>query len=130
MGHLLVGIKMKPALAVMLLAAGIPRHYKALHSTVRKWNQVLLQRIDSEGVGEIEVLRLAVGAIGANVKLAVLLEEAGSHAVFRKVCVVEVSQDGGIVGHLHRLGVVRRSPGLHLLRMALRATLLANIGGG
>ncbi len=130
MGYLLVGIKMKPALAVMLLAPRIPRHNKALHSTVGKGNQVLLQRIDTEGVAKVEVLRLAVGAVGANVELAVLLEEAGSYTVFRKVCVVEISQDGGIVGDLHRLGVMRRTPRLHLLCMALRATFLADVGGG
>src|SRR5271165_6218023 len=109
--YLLSGIEMEPALAVVLLAPRIPGHNEGLYSTVGKWDQILLQRRDTERIGEVVILRLAVGAVGADVKLAVFLEEAGTVAIAGKVRVVEISQDAGIVGHLHRLGVMGSTPG-------------------
>src|ERR1019366_5804253 len=128
--QLLIGVEVEPALAVVLLAPRIPRHNKALYSTVGEGNQVLLQGRDPERIRKLKVLQFAVGAVGADVELAVFLEEAGRYAVFGEVCVVEIPEDGGIIGDLHCLGVVRSAPGLHLLRMALYATLLPNVGGG
>ena len=130
MSDFLVGIEVKPALTIMLFVAGIPGNGEALHATVREGNQVLLQRVNPKRVGKIEVLWLAVGAVTSNIKLAVFLEEAGSHAVFCEVRIVEISQHGRIIGHLHRLGVMRSLPRLGLLRMALCAAFLANIGSG
>src|SRR5664279_5326040 len=128
--YLLVGVEVEPALAVVLLAPRIPRHNKALHSTVGEGNQVLLQGRDPERIRKLKVLQFAVGAVGADVELAVLLKEAGRYAVFHKVCVIKSTQDGGSVGDLHRLGVVRSAPGLRLFRMTCSAALLPYVGGG
>src|SRR5271157_4601373 len=90
-GYFLAGIEVEPALADVVLGSRIPSHNVSLHSTVRKWDQILLQRRDTEGIRKLVILQLAVGAVGANVKLAVFLEEAGSFALVGKVCVVEIT---------------------------------------
>ncbi len=94
MGHLLVGIEVKPALSGVLFAAQIPRDNKALHAAVSEGNQVLLERIDTERVGEIEVLPLAVRTLRTNDVLAILPEEVGSHTISGKVCVLKIPQHG------------------------------------
>src|SRR5271165_5251530 len=89
--YLLAGIEMEPALAVVLLVSRIPSQNESLHSTIRKRDKILLQRRDTEGIGQVVILRLAIGAVGANIELAVFFEEAGRFAVAGKVCVVEIS---------------------------------------
>src|ERR1039458_6670219 len=90
--YLLVGVEVEPALAVVLLAPRIPRQNQALHSTVGEGNQVLLQGRDPERIRKLKVLQFAVGAVGADVELAVLLKEAGSYAIFHKVCVIKITR--------------------------------------
>src|SRR5262245_43295027 len=72
----LVGIKVKPALATRLLGAGVPGQRQGLQAAVRKFDQVLLQRVDAEGVLHLEGGKLAVGTVGFDQELAVVAKEA------------------------------------------------------
>src|SRR5664279_5450657 len=48
--QLLAGIEVEPALAALLFAARIPSYDEALETAVGKWNQILLQGVDTEGI--------------------------------------------------------------------------------
>jgi len=124
---LLAGIKVEPALAALLFAARIPSYDKTLETAVGKWNQILLQGVDAEGIRKVEVLKLAVGAFGMNVKLGIFLIEGGSNSVLGKVSIAEVSQDSGVIRQLHSLSVMGTAPGFVLFGVALGTALLADI---
>jgi hypothetical protein len=72
---LLVRIKMKPALSAFFLRAAVPRDRQGLHPAVREFDQVLLQRIDTEGVFHLEGGELPVRPVGLDQELALLSEK-------------------------------------------------------
>ena len=89
---LLVGIEVEPALAALVLRPAVPGDRQRLQAAIRELDQVLLQRIDAEGVFDLERGELAVGAVGLDEELAVLAEKAGAHAVVVEARIVEVAQ--------------------------------------
>ena len=61
---LLVRIQMKPALAALVLRPAVPSERWDLQAPIGKLDQILLKRIDAEGVFHLEGRKLAVGPIG------------------------------------------------------------------
>jgi hypothetical protein len=60
----LVRIEMKPALAAVALRAAVPGDREGLQAAVGKFDEILLQRLDAEGVFHLERGELAVGPVG------------------------------------------------------------------
>lgn len=120
--YLLAGIEREPALASPFPGPRVPPDSESLQAASRERNQVLLQRIDSECIRSFEILQLAIRAIAMDVILAVLLEEAGGHAIFREACAAEIARNGGPVRYLHGLGVVGFQPCFGFRGMTWSAT--------
>ena len=118
-----VGVEVEP-----LLALRVPGDTQGLQPATGEFHQVLLQRPQAEGVGDLEVLELAVGPIGVHVEPAVPVEERGGHAEVREADVVEVSQDGGLAGHLHGVAVIGARPAPVLLGVASTALFPTDVG--
>jgi hypothetical protein len=117
----LAGIEVEPALPALLLRACVPGDRKGLNVAARQLDEVLLQRIHAERVADLEVRELAVRAVGADHVLAVPPEEAAGDAGVVEPRLVEVTEDGAFVGHLHGDRVLRTPPGLVLGSVAGRA---------
>ena len=106
----LAGMEMKPALAVLALRAGVPGDRERLQAALRQLDEILLKRLDAEGVLHLEVGELAVRPVGADEVLAVALEEARRHAGVVEARVVEVAEHGSVVRGGHRGAVLRPTP--------------------
>src|SRR5262249_57328683 len=100
-------IEVEPALAAWVLRAGVPGERERLQPAVRKLDEILLQRIDAEGVLHLEDGELAVGAAGLDKKFPVLAEEAGVHAVIIEASLVEIAAHRFIGRMIHRELVLR-----------------------
>ncbi len=124
---LLAGIEVKPALAALRLRTRIPGDAERLLAAARKVDQVLLQRVDAEGVADLEVGSLAVGPVGVDHEPAVAAEERRGRAGVGELRVVEVSEHRALVGDLHREVVVGAAPGRLLPRVASCAGLAADV---
>src|SRR5262249_8746299 len=125
---LLVGIEMEPALATLLLRAGVPGDREGLQPAVREFDEILLQRVDAEGVFHLERSELAVRAIGLEQEFPILAEEAGLHAVMTEARIVEIAMHRCVGRMLHGEPMLRRAPKLRLRLMAVGAGLAADEG--
>ena len=123
----LLRIEVKPALAALRLRARIPGDRERLHAAVGRFDQVLLQRLDAEGVLDLEVGELAVGSVGADEILPVAPEEGRRHPGVGEVRIVEVAQHACGRCVLHRELVLRALPRGVLLVMALGTGLRADV---
>ena len=72
----LVRVEMEPALAARLLRPRVPRERESLDAAVRELDQVLLQRLDAEGISHGESGRFPVLAVGLDDETPALAEEA------------------------------------------------------
>ena len=63
---LLVGIEVEPALAAGRLRPRVPGDAEGLQAAARHLHQILLQRRDAQGEGDLELAGLAVGPVGAH----------------------------------------------------------------
>ena len=127
---LLSRVQVEPALPAGRRRAAVPRDAEGLIAPAGKLDQVLLQRLDPEGVGDPVVAQGAVWTVRPHEVLPVAREEGRGHAVLGEARVAEVPQNGLAVGRLHGQGVVGDLPQLVLLAMAPRARLAADVGGG
>ncbi|MDT4844946.1 hypothetical protein FQZ97_789180 [compost metagenome] len=66
------------------------------------FDQVLLQRFDTEGVGHLEVGGAAIGAWRVDPELLALTEEARVFLVALEAHLVEVAEHARTAGFLHR----------------------------
>jgi hypothetical protein len=120
----LVRVKVEPALATLVLRPCVPGEGQRLDAASVEFDQVLLQGIDAEGMGHLEVGKLAVGAVRAHHELAVAAEELARDAVLAETHAGEVAEHRLLVRRLHRHGVLRSLPALVFVRVAIAA------GGG
>ena len=123
---LLVRMEMEPALSALLLRAAIPGDRQCLQPAVRKFDEILLQRLDAEGVFHLERGEPAIGSIGLDEEFPILTEETGMHAVIIKARVGEIAKHRSVGRVLHGEFVLRAVPELRLRRMALRAGLVTD----
>ena len=122
----LIGIEMEPALAALVLRPAVPGERERLQTSVGKLDQILLQRIDAEGVLDLEDGELAVGPIGLDQELSVLAEEARVHAEIVEARIIEVAEHGLVGGVIHRQLVLRGEPQLGLGLVAAGAGVAAD----
>src|SRR5262245_56572282 len=126
---LLVGIEVEPALAALVLRTAVPGERQRLQPAVGKLDEILLQRIDAEGVLHLEGGELAVRPVGLDQEFSVPAEEAGMHAVMVEARVVEIAEHGLVGRVLHGEPVLRCAPQLRLGAVAAGAGLAADEGG-
>src|SRR5262249_11397054 len=125
---LLIGIEMKPALTALPLRSCVPRNRQRLHAAVGKFDQILLQRIDTEGVFDLEDGELPVRPIGLDKKFPTLAKEAGVYAVIIERRVIEITEHRRFVRMLHGELMLGMPPKLCLRLMAAGAGLAADEG--
>ena len=73
---LLVRIEMEPTLATLLLRTSVPGDRERLQPSVREFDEILLQRIDPEGVFHLERGELAIIELVSDAPLNTLIELA------------------------------------------------------
>ena len=102
---LLVRIEVEPALLLC-----VPGNRQRLQAAAGDRDQVLLQGVDAERVGDLEVGQFAVRPVGVDEVLAVAAEEARGRALVLERGAAEVAAHrlGGGRGHRHE--VVRLPP--------------------
>ncbi len=113
--------EVEPALASVACRSRIPCPRERLLSPSRKRNQVLLQRIDAEGVGDFELSEGSVHAIRSDDEATVLAEEERLDAEVRQGARVEPSEHRVLGRRLKGQIVMGAPPALGFLRMARRA---------
>lgn len=127
--HIVVRVQVEPAAAALAGGPAVPGERQRLQAAVGECHQVLLQREDAEGVADLEVGDLAVGAGGAHHEAAALAQETGGRAALFEARIVEVAEHGGVGGVLHRPGMLRASPGAGFGGMAAGTGLGADEAG-
>ena len=95
------GIEVEPALAALILGPRVPGDAQRLQAAVGKGDQILLQRIDAEGVADLELAGPAVRPVGGDVEFAVALEEARGDVALGEAGTIEVAEHGRGGGLLH-----------------------------
>ena len=126
----LIGIDVKPALAARVLRPAVPGKGQHLQTAIGEFDEVLLQRIDPEGIFHLEHAELAIEAIGFDKKLSVLAKEARMDAVIIETGIVEIAEHGLVGGVLHCGLVLRGIPQICFRLVAARAGLAADEGCG
>ena len=124
----LVGIEVKPALTALGPGPRVPGQAQRLEPTARERDEVLLEGIDAEGIGDLELTGLAVRPVGANEELAVAAEERRGDAPVSDSRLVEAAEDRLIRGGLDRARVVGAPVGLRLPGVAAGALRAADEG--
>src|SRR4051794_12809453 len=125
-GELFIRVERKPAPAACFLWAAVPGKGRYLIAPAGKRNEILLQRIDPERIGNLVVVRFAVGAFGADDVFAVLVGKGGFKAEMRQAGTREIAEHGVLVRLLHRLVVMRATPELALGLVTADASLPAD----
>ncbi len=123
---LLVRVQVKPALAALGCLARIPGDRQGLNLPAGQFDQVLLQGLEAVGVLDLELRKLAVGAVGAHEVLAVAPGESGGDSGVAELRVVEVAADRFGVCVLHRPRMLRSLPRRVLGAMTVGAGLAAD----
>jgi hypothetical protein len=117
-GHQVVRVQVNPALTALLLRAAVPTDVECLQASARKLDQILLQGINTEGVFDRIVLKLAVGAVGAHHEFAVLAVEVGDDAKLLELRIVKVAERRILGRLLHCQVMMGAGPTGILLRVA------------
>src|SRR6516164_3416646 len=123
---LLVRIEMEPALAALLLRPCVPRNRQRLHTVVGEFDQILLERIDAEGVFHLKGGKLSVRPVGLDKECIISPKKAGARAVIIEGRIVEIAEHRFLVCVLHGVLVLRCAPKLRLHHMTARAGLAAD----
>ena len=127
MRQVLVGIEMEPTLSALLLRAAVPGDAQRLIAAVGETDQVLLQGVHAEGVGDFVVLQGSVRSIGANHEFPIAAKEGGSDAGIAEGDVMEITEHTRFGGELHGLRMLGILPVPIFGRMAFRTALRADV---
>src|SRR5215472_11301474 len=125
--ELLAGIELEPALTALLFRPAIPGDAKRLQPPAWKRDEVLLQRIDPEGVGDRIVVERNVRAIRADHEPVAIAKERGRDPEMLERGVGEVAEYRCRRGRLHCERVVRALPGIKLRRVTAGAGVGADV---
>ena len=123
---LLSWVEVEPALAALLFRPAVPGDAERLQPLTGKSDQVLLQRIDAESVGDRIVVQCAIGAAGADHELVAIAEEDSRDPKMVERRVGEVTEHRCRRRGLHCQGMVRALPGIELRGVTAGAGLRAN----
>ena len=96
-----LGLEVEPALPALRFGSRVPRDGKGLQAAGLELDEVLLERLDTEGVEDGKLGELAVRAQGFHEVAAVPLEEARRLLVVAALRVVEISEHRLLRGSLH-----------------------------
>ena len=108
--HILVGIKVEPALTTLVLRPAVPGDAESLHPAVGKGDQVLLQRVDAEDVADLEVAELAIRIVGVDEEFAAASEEPRGDAASGKRGAAKIAEHIGLARLLHGEVVMGSAP--------------------
>ena len=100
---------------------GVPGDSERLQPAPGKRDQVLLERLDTERVADLEVLERPIRAVGVDVEPCVPAEESGLDSEMVEGGAVEVAENRLLAGFLHGEVVVRIEPVAELLDVAAAA---------
>ena len=114
----LAWVKGKPALPTLLLRTAVPCNPKCLIAAARKGNQILLERIDAEGVVDFIIVQRAVRSLGPRHELVAIAGECRRHVMMGQRYVGEIAEDRGGIRLLHGKGMMRSLPALGRRHMA------------
>jgi hypothetical protein len=120
-----IGIEVEPA-----LPCDVPGETQRLEPPAGEAHQILLQRGESEGVGDLVLGHLPGRALGPDEEAAVAAVEAGGDAEVLELGAVEVTEHGLLARLLHRPIVVRASPPLVLVPVTVDARSRADEARG
>ncbi len=126
----LVRVEVEPALAARGLGAAVPGDRQRLQASVGELDQVLLQRLDPEGVFHLEGGEPAIRPVRLDQEPVAVAEEARPHAEMVEGCAGEVAEHRSLGRVVHRHSVLRAGPRLELGRVAAGAGLAADIDRG
>ena len=99
---LLVWIEVKPALAALIFRPAVPRQRQRLKPAVREFDEILLQRIEAEGIFHFERCELAIRPVRLDHEFPVAPKEAGMHAEIVEAGVAEIAEHRFVGSVLHR----------------------------
>jgi len=122
----LVGVEVEPALAAFILRPRVPGDRQRLDTAIRELDQVLLQRVDAEGVLDLEGRELSVRPVGLDLELIAFAEEPRTHAVVVEDRIGEIAEYRLVGRLIHGVLVLRGAPEPRLRLVALRADFAAN----
>ncbi len=111
-----VGIEVEPALAAILFLPAVPGDAERLAAPARKRDQVLLQRVDAEGVGDRILVQRAVRGHGPHQEFVGVTGKGRRDAEMLALGASKIAEHGCLCDPLHRQSVVRALPALGLGR--------------
>src|SRR6202007_1419977 len=120
------GVKRKQALPPFFFLSCLPGDRQRLNPAIREFDEILLQRIDAEGVFHLEFDKSAVRPVGFDAKLPRLSKETRMHAVIVETRTVEVAEHRLVARVLHRGLVLRGAPQFCFRLVTPRARLAAD----
>lgn len=121
-----VWIEMEPALAALLFRPRIPRDRQSLEPSIGKFHEILLQRVDAEGIFDFKSRKLSIRPIGFDEKLVVLVKEARMYPEIIEARIGEIAEHCRVSRMRHSMLVLRHLPGLRLRLVAGGASLTAD----
>ena len=122
----MTGIEVEPALPALLFRAAVPGDPERLQAPAGKRDQVLLQRINAESVGDLVIVQPAIGTLSTHHKFVTLAEEGGRNPEMLDLGASKIAEHrrGGRV--LHGQRVVRHFPGVEFRSVAASTGLGAD----
>jgi hypothetical protein len=123
-GIVLIGIEVEPA-----FLQRVPGDAQRLEPAAWKLDQILLQRLDAECIGDLEIRVLTVFALGVDEIFAGFFEEPGFHACMDEANIVEIAPHGLLGSAAHGLLMMRARPGVELRAMTFAANLVVGKPG-
>ncbi len=126
----LVRVEVEPALPALVRGPAVPGDRQRLEAAVRELDQVLLQRLDAEGVLHLEGGERAVRPVSLDHELVAVAEKARPHAEMLEGRAREVAAHRRLGRMRHCLRVLRAGPRFELCRVAAGAGLAADIARG
>ena len=113
---------------VPALLFNVPSYGQTLKAPPRKRDQVLLKRGVTECVLDFKILHIAVRSLGVDEELVSLTKKSGSDAFVLKDRIIEIAQDGFVVGYIHSQVMVGILPVLIFLFVTIDAFVAAYKG--
>src|SRR5215472_7707271 len=109
--ELLLGIEVEPMLAALLSRPAIPGDAERLITPAGKCDQVLLQRIDAECIGDLIIVQRAIGTVGEHNEPVAVAEKGGRDPEMLELRAGKVAEHSRVRGAEHGERVVRVFPG-------------------
>jgi hypothetical protein len=100
---------------------GIPGNGKTLEPSAVEGYEVLLQGSEAESMGDLEIAELTGRALCIYIKPAILHEHAVRLTFVPELKIIEITQYGGVVSHIHGKVMMRAKPQIVFFLMTFDA---------